>query len=428
MLSDYEEQGKYVNLSLSSHLADSLDASERDFLTALLYTSVEHKLTYDYYIGALSERSPDKIDTYTRNILRIGMCQIIDMDKIPDFAAVNETVKLARNSGERSFVNALLRSVIRNKDALPMPKRKKNAARYLSVRYSFPLWTVKKFIEWYGEEGAEALLSSYNKIQPTDLTVNTSKITRAHFIQKLIALGYKAEASLYSDISLRIYGSVDPKELPGFECGEFFIQDAACAAAISKLSPQENEALVDVCACPGGKSFAAAVLMNGKGHITSYDIHESKIPLITNGAQRLGISLISASVCDATVGDKAKFYSADRVICDVPCSGLGVLGKKPDLRYKSAESMESLPSIQLSILKTSANYLKPGGRLLYSTCTLNPDENVGVVEKFLSETGGFHTVDFEVGGFKSQHGSFTFVPHIHNTDGFFMSLIEKDNY
>ncbi len=426
-LMDYEEQGKYVNLSLSSHSADALTPSERDFLTALLYTTVEHKITYDYYINALSERAPERIDPHTRNILRLGICQIVGMDRIPDFAAVNETVKLARNKGESAFINGVLRSVIRSRASLPMPKREKNAARYLSVSYSFPLWMVKRFVSLYGEEGAEKLLQAFNRIPPTDITVNTVNTTRESLMKKLSDAGLSVSASPASDISLRILGSCDPKELPGFSEGDFFVQDSACAAAVSLLSPKRGEKVIDVCACPGGKSFAAASLMYGDGEILSFDIHESKLPLIENGAQRLGISCIKVSVCDASIGDERCFGTADKVICDVPCSGLGVLAKKPDLRYKSAESVKELPALQLSILNTSAKYLKAGGRLVYSTCTLEPSENRDVIEKFLSEHSDFHTVEFTVCGTECRNGSFTFLPHINETDGFFVTLLEKDD-
>ncbi len=425
MLNAYEEEGKYVNLSLSSHSADALSPQERNFLTALLYTAVERKITYDYYINSLSERSPEKIDLYTRNILRLGICQIVGMDKIPDFAAVNETVKLARNKGEGGFVNGILRAVIRNKENLPMPKREKNSARYLSVLHSFPLWIVKRFIGLYGEDECERLLEAFNKSGTTDFTVNTLKITRNKLISRLSELGYNAYPSPFSDNSVRACGSIDPKSIEGFSEGEFFVQDSACAAAITTLAPKAGERLADVCACPGGKSFAAAILMGDKGEISSYDIHESKLSLIESGAERLGLSVISTAVCDGAQGVMEKFGTLDKVICDVPCSGLGVLGKKPDIRYKSEDSLNELPELQLSILKASAKYLKAGGRLLYSTCTLNPEENQDVVKKFLEKAPDFHTVDFSIGEHKSRNGSFTFVPHIHNTDGFFISILEK---
>ncbi len=426
-LYEYESLGKYINLSLASHRADILSPEERAFLTSLLYTSVENKLTYDYYISAISGRSIDKIDITTKNILRLGVCQLLDMNSVPSFAAVNESVKLARNSGERSFVNGVLRAIDRQRNNLPLPDKDKNYARYLSVKYSFPVWIVKRFISVFGKDEAEKLLLANRKEAPTDLTVNTEKISLSDFYNKLEEAGYEVSIPEISPLSVRIEGSVDPTRLPGFSDGEFFVQDAACAASVWVLSPQKNENIIDVCSAPGGKSFAAAILMNGSGRVTSFDIHESKISLISGGAERLSLANVTAFTRDANLPDRELFSTADRVICDVPCSGLGVLRKKPDLRYRSEDGVGELPELQYSILTESAKYLKAGGRMVYSTCTILPEENTCVVDRFLSENTNFKAVDFSVGGFNSENGRITFLPHIHNTDGFFVCLLEKES-
>ncbi len=427
MLLEYESMGKYINLSLSSHKTDALTGEERGFLTALLYTTVEHKITYDYYIAALSGRPADKVSDRARNILRLGLCQLIHMDRIPDFAAVNETVKLAGNSGERSFVNGILRRAVREKDSLPLPDREKKLSRYLSVKYSFPHHTVKRFMEILGDDGAEALLRHYSEIPPTDITVNTMKISVAEYIKKLNDDGIHAHPSAFSPMSVRIEGSVDPRRLPGYSDGEFFVQDASCAAAITALSPKSGECVVDVCAAPGGKSFASMLLMNGIGDAYAFDLHESKLSLISDGGERLGFSSIYVAARDARSPDESLIGKADKVICDVPCSGLGVLAKKPDLRYKSEESIDALPKLQLEILEASARYLKTGGRLLYSTCTLEPGENEGVLAEFLAAHPEYHTVPFDIGAEHAERGMVTLLPHIHGTDGFFISIIEKDH-
>ena len=426
LLEEYEACGKYANLALNSHKTESLSQEERAFLTKLFYTSVEHKLTYDYYIGAISGRSLDKISPGVKNILRLGICQLVDMDSVPAFAAVNETVKLAKNPGERSFINAILRSVERQSENLPLPDKNKKYSRYLSVKYSFPLSTVKKFILIFGEDETEKLLSSFSAVSPTDLSVNLKNISRESFCQKLCSLGYKATLSEYSPITVRMDASCDPRLLPGYSEGDFFVQDAACAAAVSLLLAKPGELVIDVCAAPGGKSFAAAVMMENCGKVISFDIHESKLSLIEGGVNRLGLSSVTARVHNSEEADASLIGMADKVICDVPCSGLGVLGKKPDLRYKSVDEVNHLPELQYSILSASAKYLKPGGRMIYSTCTLLPEENRAVVDRFLKENGGYHTVDFEIGAQSSSDGSFTFLPHVHGTDGFFVTLIEKD--
>jgi len=425
ILDEQEAAGKYVNLALSSHVADSLSSEERSSLTALLYTTVERKITYDYIMSAVSKRDAGKIDPHTRNILRLGICQITAMRSIPDFAAVNETVKLARNLGERSFVNGVLRAVARMKDELPLPPEEKNYRRYLSVKYSFPLWIVKRFDTLFGREETERLLAIFNSEGYTDLTVNTTKITPERLADKLGESGVEILKNPDTPLSLRIPHSVNPEGLYGFSEGLFFIQDRASLISAMALSAKRGENVVDCCACPGGKSFATAVLMGDEGRIYSFDLHASKLSLITGGAERLGLTSIMADERDATSPDETLLGKVDKVICDAPCSGLGVLGKKADLRYKDPESIDKLPELQYGILSSAAKYLKVGGELCYSTCTLNPEENEGVVSRFLAERPGFEPVDFRIGSLNSANGSLTLLPHIHNTDGFFISKLRR---
>ncbi len=425
ILDEYEAGGKYINLSLASHTTDNLSREERGQLTALLYTSVERKLTYDYYINALAGRSPDKIDMHTRNILRLGFCQLLDMTSVPEFAAVNESVKLARSKGEGAFVNGILRRAARERDFLPMPPEEKNYKRYLSVKHSFPLAVVKHFDSLYGREATEKILEFYNNEKYTDVTVNTVKISVDEYRKSLEKSGISATASPDVPHSLRIDASVNPERLPGFAEGHFFVQDRASAVSSMALSPIKNGVTIDVCSAPGGKSFAAAILSGDSGKIYSFDLRESKLSLIESGADRLGLSSISVDERDALTPDESLIGTADRVICDVPCSGLGVLGKKPDLRYKDTSVLTELPPLQLDILTASARYLKVGGELLYSTCTLNPAENEQVVARFLAENPDFEPCDFTVGSLKSTDEMLYMLPHIHSTDGFFMAKIIK---
>ena len=427
LLCDYEINGKYVNLSLSSHQADKLSADERRFLTVLLYTTVERKITYDYYIGAISGRSLDKIDPTTLNALRMGMCQIVHIDSVPSHAAVNETVALGRNPGEKSFINAVLRKAVQLKDEgkMPLPPREKKVSRYLSVAYSFPLWLVKHFISLYGEEGTESLLERFNTARYTDLTVNLNKTDKVSLVEALENAGYKPTSHIQSDMTVRLYESVNPRLLPGFDEGHFFVQDAACVISSAALGIKDGDRVIDVCACPGGKSFAAAIL-TPSGSVTSFDLHESKLSLIVDGAERLGLKNVTADVCDAVYPRDELFGSFDKVICDVPCSGLGVLGKKPDIRHRDNQSLQNLPELQYAILKASANYLKNDGTIIYSTCTLNPEENERVVERFLLENEEYKRVDFTLGDISSTDGMLTLLPHVHGTDGFFIAKIRKE--
>ena len=425
MLTECELEGKYVNLILNSRRTDKLSAEERASLTALLYTVTERKHTYDYYISAVAKRSLSDIDLHTLNILRLGVCQIVGMSAIPDFAAVNESVKLARNPGERSFVNGVLRSIVRMKesDSLPMPDRKKSEARYLSVLHSFPLWLTKHFISLVGEADADRLLAEFNKHDTTDITVNTLRTTREDLLSRLRDAGISAEPSQLSPISIRILGSCDPRRLPGFAEGHFFVQDAASAISALALAPKADSRILDVCACPGGKSFAASIISGGAS-VLALDLHESKLSLITSGAERLGLD-IRAEVQDATMPREELYASFDRVICDCPCSGLGVLGKKSDMRYRDPASLSELPELQYRILEQSARYLASGGYMVYSTCTLNPDENERVVERFLEGHPDFTCESFEIGDLAADGGMLTLYPHLHGTDGFFVAKLKR---
>lgn len=424
LLLEYEASGKYVNLSLSSHIADGLSKEDRRLLTSLLYSTVEHKITYDYYIASFTGAPADKLSEHTRNVLRLGICQIVDMTRIPKYAAVNETVKLAKNPGERSLVNGVLRRVS-STDTLPLPPREKNLFRHLSVKYSIPLPTVKHLAAMIPSEELEPLLVSFNKKGGITLTVNTLKTDVDSFVSRLNDEGYCATRGRFSPISVAISESVSPTELPVFLEGHFFVQDEASALAAAVLSPTVGERVIDVCSAPGGKSFAMAILANDGATVNSFDVHESKMSLISSGAERLGLKSVKAAVRDATLLCEEDVESYDAVLCDVPCSGLGVLAKKPDLRYKDVASLDSLPPLQLDILSTSSKYLKPGGRLVYSTCTLNRGENEEVVSEFLSSHKDFYAEDFEFSGLSSHSGCLTLYPHIHNTDGFFIAKLRK---
>jgi len=426
LLGEYEASGKYINLSLNSHLVDGLSKENKAILTALLYKTVEKKLTYDYYISSIAKRSMDKITPEARDAIRLGACALLDMKSIPDHAAVNEAVKLVRRESERSFVNGVLRALSRSRDCLPMPDKNKNAARYYSVYYSIPLATVKYMISLLGEEGAVSFFESVScTSEKTTVTVNTLRVDRDTFVSNLSELGYTAEKSSLSPLSVCIKGSVAPKNIPGFEKGEFFVQDEASALSALALDAAKGETVVDVCSAPGGKSFALAICASDDLRLYSYDIHGSKISLISSGADRLGLKSVTAEARDALSPNEQLFGKADKVLCDVPCSGLGVLAKKPDLRYKDITSLDSLSALQSDILNASVKYLKCGGELVYSTCTVRREENEDIIDSFLAKNSDFEPVEFAFCGLQSENGRLTLYPHIHGTDGFFISKIRK---
>ena len=426
LLLGYEREQRYVNLLLSSHTLDGATREEKALVTSLLYTAVENKMRYDYAISAFAGRPVSEIDDYVLGILRLGVCQIADMSSVPDFAAVSESVKLARHDGERKFINAVLRRVAREKDSLPLPDRKKNVERYLSVRYSVPRATVKLLAERFGKERVENILRAFAIHKETALTVNTGRISQEELLTKLAEAGIAAEPAPYSDNGIILKSPAPVAQLPGFDEGEFFVQDEASRIMAAALGAEEGQTVVDVCSAPGGKALAAAIAVGGVGKVYAYDLHSSKLPLIERSAERLGVNNITVAEHDACEPVADLCGKADRVICDVPCSGLGVIGKKPDLRYKDfAASAASLAPIQAKIIEASATYVRPGGVMVYSTCTLTRDECEDITDAFVASHPEFTYEDFECGALSSAGGKLLLLPDTHGTDGFYIVKLKR---
>ncbi len=417
-----EREGRYVNLLLNTPEVRALPPDERSFLTLLLYTATERRLAYDYAIATLAGRGIDKISDEALCALRLGLCQIYDIHSVPSHAAVNETVALLQKKSLKAFVNAVLREAVRRGDA-PMPLREKNYLRYLSVKYSVPQPLVRHYASLTDESRLEGLLIALTEKKPLSLTVNAKKTKRDALLSSLSA--WNAKRAPVSDLGIIVDTPCAVYNLPGFDEGYFFVQDESSRLAVEALSLKRGERVADVCAAPGGKSFLAAMLVGEEGRVYSFELHESKLSLIEDGAGRLCLDNITVSSRDAREPDPSLLGTLDAVICDVPCSGLGVIGKKPDLRYRDLSNIGELPALQYEILSKSAGYLKVGGRLLYSTCTLNPEENECVTHRFTSEHPEYELTSFSLGELSAPQGSITLFPHIHNTDGFYISLIRK---
>ncbi len=419
-----ESSGGYSNLALDATIKKfNISGDDRSLFTVLVYGTIEHKLTLDYYIGQLSSLTDSKIEPVTRNILRLGLYQIIFM-RVATHAAVNETVALAPQKS-RGFVNAILRNYLRKKDSIKLPERQDGEALALSVKFSYPADTCERLCSVFGYEETEKLLSAFDSPPPLTLRVNTLKISRDEFLKRLENNGISAEATRFAPFGVKLRQNISYTELDALAGGLFFVQDEASQIAIAALEPSAGELLMDICACPGSKSFGAAISMQNNGTLLAYDLSKSKLPLIKSGAERLGIDIIRSEVHDGRVLIEELCGKADRIICDVPCSGFGVFAKKPDIRYKDLKAVEALPDIQLDILRTASKYLKAGGVLLYSTCTILPEENEKNVLRFLAEHPEFELVPFNIGELECENGYITLLPHIHHTDGFFMAKLRR---
>ena len=420
------KEGAWSNGVLKEYVRrDRLDSRDAALAARLCYGVLQNRLLLDHYLQQLLTGKLKDLHPGLRDILHMGLYQLYRMDKIPDAAVVNESVSLAKKYCPRQktgagLVNAVLRAAIRAGDTLVQPKS------YVE-RYSHPQALVDLLKDYVGKERLEPMLRANNEIAPTVIQVNTLRTTTLALQQQLEQAGVQVKAHEWMRDALVISGTGDLQQLAGFREGLFYVQD--CAAKLSVLCAQlpKNARVLDCCAAPGGKSFAAAIAMAGTGQITSCDIHPHKTVLIENGASRLGFTNVEAMVQDASCFRPEWENAMDAVIADVPCSGYGIIRKKPDIRYKDPATMEELPQLQKKILATQSRYVKPGGVLLYSTCTLLYRENEAVVEAFLNEHPDFALEPLPLpDNFPANTtGMLALVPGEYDTDGFFISRLRR---
>ncbi len=432
ILEKIEQDNAYSNITLDKVLKN-YDVSVRDsaFICNLVYGVIERKLQLDYIISSYSKIPIRKVSTDVLTALRMGIYQVLFMDKVPDSAAVNESVNLVKKCKKKSatgFVNAILRNVLRNRNSLPMPNKEKDRLKYLEVKYSCPAELILFWEEAYGLEFTEELLKSLQEKPNLIIRVNTLKNSRQELEKILNSEGVKTEIVEEMENALILKGSGSISNLKSFSEGRFHVQDLASQVLCEILSPKESEIVADMCSAPGGKSFTLAQIMNNIGGIYAFDLYDHKVKLINDGAKRLGINIIDARVRDA-LSDDSNLEMADKVLCDVPCSGLGIIRRKPEIRYKDLQVLENLPNLQYNILCNSERFTKVGGVLMYSTCTLNPKENGEIATRFLDEHKNY--VPYDIQGIKLKrtidepNNQLTLMPNINNTDGFFIAAFKK---
>lgn len=430
-LFNVENDGAYSNITLDTLLKKSeLTPRDSAFAATVFYGVLEKRISLDYIISKFSSIPLKKIEKNTLIILRMAVYQIVFMDKIPDSAAVNEAVKLCKKKklfSSSGFVNGVLRSISRAEDKFPLPNAK-NKVKYLSVKYSCPENIVSLWIKDYSEQCAEDILKCLDGRPPVYARVNSLKISRDKLIECFQEEGVEARAvdCLENAVEIKYTGSVS--KLNSYINGYFHIQDLSSQICCEILSPIQGDTVTDVCSAPGGKAFTAAEKIHNNGIIYCYDIHNHKLKLIEDNALRLGINSIKVQCRDA-LSDKPINLS-DRILCDVPCSGLGILRRKPEIRYKSDLGTESLPKIQYGILVNSSKFVKSGGVLVYSTCTLRRAENGDIADKFLQENKDFMPLPLTLPygierTFEEPPNQLTLFPQTNNTDGFFISAFVK---
>ena len=422
------KSGAWSNGVLKEYIQrDKLDARDAGLATRLCYGVIQNRGKLDFYLKQLLTGKLSSLHPVVRDVLHLGLYQIYEMDKIPESAAVNESVTLAKkyckNPRAASLVNGVLRNAVRSKGTLKEPTS-------YADRYSHPDELISLLKGSLPKGKLEPMLIANNGAPQTVIQVNTLRITTAALLQRLEKEHVAAQPHGWMKDCLVLSGTGSIENLPSFKEGLFYVQDPAAKLSVlcAKLPRDGDIRVLDCCSAPGGKSFAASIAMEGRGQITSCDVHPHKTGLIANGAARLGLGNITPRLQDATVQVPKWVEAMDVVIADVPCSGLGIIRKKPDIRYKNLEEMKQLPALQLKILENQASYVKKGGVLLYSTCTVLKAENEEVVSAFLERHKDFSVEPLELPEVfpKNENGMLTLIPGEYDTDGFFICRLRRN--
>lgn len=431
------DEGEKVSTLLKNALdkVDYMDRQDKAFISRLTKGCVERRITLDYVIAQYAKTK--KLKPVIRNILRMAIYQILFMDSVKDFAACSEAVNLAKERGLHglsSFVNGVLRNIAREKESIKWPDKVKAYQQYLSVYYSVPEWLVDYIVKQYGKDRTEAMFDAMN--QGSSLTIRVNSELPISKIEDLIMFiersGVKVDKHPYSDYAYVLEDVGGVAGLPGFAEGLFTVQDISSQLVVTVSGIKAGDRVLDMCAAPGGKTMHASLLADEAGSVLARDISDDKVSLIEENANRLGRKNITCQVYDATRLDEASIEKFDVVICDAPCSGLGVMGRKADIRYNtSLDSIRSLAELQRKIIDNAIKYVKKGGILIYSTCTITKEENSDnrayILEQGMKPAGFEDKVDFlGEGALSAAEGELQLLPGTHECDGFYISRYIKE--
>ena len=428
VLLDIEKNKNYSNMAINKHFKDAkMSNQDRGLATEIIYGVIENKYYIDYMIDKLSKVKTNKMEIYVKTLLRMGIYQIMFLNSISDYAAVNETVNLAKkkNSKVSGFINGILRNVIRQKEEIGKVKTKDDVD-YLSIKYTYDKWMIRNWMIHFGKEFTEELLEANNERPNIYLRTNTLKITRDELIKKLEKQNIKAEKVNVVEEAIKVEHLKDIENNSLYKEGLFTVQDVSSMLVGKVMNPKENSLVLDVCSAPGGKTTHMATLMNNTGQVVSRDIYDHKLKLIKAASKRLGLTNVDVEEFDGMKLDRESIGKFDYVLADVPCSGLGIIRRKPEIKYKEKEEFRQLPPIQKKILENASKYVKVGGTLIYSTCTIQDSENIDVVNEFLQKNKNFELVpikEVNVDLENQEKGYMKIYPNVHNMDGFFISKL-----
>lgn len=429
-LMEVEHKGAYSNLVLTKYMKDkNIEQRDRGFITELVYGTLENKMYLDHIIESMTKRPCSTIDKEAHIILRMGLYQIIFLNSVTDFAAVNEMVNLIKkkNPKAQGFVNGVLRNFLRNPQFRNVDTKLRGIAR-IAVEHSFEKWILERWKRDYDQEFVEEIVEAFQEKPEMYLRTNTLKIERDDLIKELEKEGVKAEKVhiLKDAVKVNAFKNLDQSE--AYKKGYFQVQDISSMLVGNIVSPKPGEKICDVCSAPGGKTSHMAAIMKNEGQIVARDVFEHKLSLMSGNFERLGISIVSLENKDATNFSEEDRETFDRVLVDAPCSGFGIIRRKPEIKHKKEEEVRDLPKLQLDILKNSAKMVKSGGVLVYSTCTIGKAENIDVVMKFLEENEEFKLEpinEVNIDKDMQKEGYLEIYPHIHGMDGFFISKMRK---
>lgn len=407
---------------------------DRAFITELVYGAVKWKLTLDTVIASFSKIKMERLSPWILNILRLGSYQLLKMEKVPQSAACNESVRLAGRYGHKGsagFVNALLRNIARSSKEIKLPPKEEGLTNYLSVRYSYPVWLTEKFIKLFEADFAESLLAAGNSIPELTIRANTLKVSPGELMDKLRTEGVEALPGKYISEAAAVKSQVSIAKLEAYKKGLFQVQDESSMLPAIVLAPQPGDIVLDACSAPGGKATHMAQLMCNQGKIIAWDIHEHKLKLVDDSAKRLGIDIIECELNDAGMPDEKYDRAFDRVLLDAPCMGLGIIRRKPDIKWvRKAEDIAQITVLQERLIQKVSSAVKPGGILVYSTCTVLPEENENIVTGFLKRNHDFEEDDivpFLPAALKahSKGCMLQVYPNRDGIDGFFIARLKR---
>ncbi len=436
LLIEVEREQSYAQLSLKKALVD-LEMRDKALATEIFYGTIKYQIQIDYWLNQYSKTPIRKMKPLIRNLLRMSVYQMLHLDKIPVSAVINEAVKITKKrkfQGLSGFVNGLLRTIDREREKLAYPSEKDSLSEALSIQYAIPEWMIKMWLKQYSRDIVEQIASALNQRAEVCGRVNDLKGSKAELLEILEKEGVHVESGHLLEEAFYLKKVDNLQNLPSFKLGAWTVQDESAMLVAHVVAPKAGEYVLDMCSAPGGKSMHMAAKMENRGEIIACDIHPHKLELIEKNAKRLGISIIKPTLQDGMVLNENWIGKFDKVLLDAPCSGLGIMKRKPDIRlHKTKDDLKEIVEIQKALFKNAVQYLKPNGKLVYSTCTISYEENELIIKEAISEYGLeleniVDTIPKLIQSSVKEQGMIQILPNMAGTDGFFIASLKRRSF